>query len=43
MVTLLTRIVSYLAPHIATGLESLLSCLSRETRLAYGVVDGQLE
>lgn len=35
--------MSYFAPHVTTGLESLVSRLTSKTRLAYGIVDSQLE
>lgn len=43
VITLLTCRASYLAPHITTGFEPLLSRLPDKTGLAYSVIDGQLE
>lgn len=40
MVTLLTRGVSYFAPHVTTGFKPLLRRLAGETRHAYSIING---
>lgn len=40
MVTFLTPVVPYSAPHVTTGLESLASRLAGRAGHTYGVVDG---
>lgn len=40
MVPLFTTVVPNFAPHVATGLKSLVSSSASKTRLAYGVIDG---
>lgn len=39
MIPLFTMIIPNSAPHVATGLKSLVSSLTSKTRLAYGVID----
>lgn len=43
VITFLTVIVPYFAPHVAAGFEPLNGSLTCEAGFAYGVIDGQLK